>query len=278
MKKNENNETQTNDYLCNYFNFHIQYNGMMTKHSHKGFYEFIFILSGQIDHLLNGKSTIVDQNTLIFLTQSDCHALKKVTEDSYYACLSIGSGHFKELMKWIAPDTYEDFLQNPVIVEFSPQEAIEISNMTNRLHTASREEYYVILHLLTMTFVKKIAMRFENAEKGVTHHPAVAKFIQYVKNPQNLSLSLDEILAAINYSYPHINRLVKAELGCSAGQYLQNQKMNYAQKLLTFTNKPLSNISEMLGFSGYSHFSLSFKKQTGISPSQYRNKNSQPLV
>lgn len=61
----------------NNFSFHIQHNGYPVMHDHIGTYEFIFVLSGEILHIINDKAEILEQNTLCFLTPTDEHSLKK---------------------------------------------------------------------------------------------------------------------------------------------------------------------------------------------------------
>ena len=50
----------------NNFSFHIQHNGYPVMHDHIGTYEFIFVLSGEILHIINDKAEILEQNTLCF--------------------------------------------------------------------------------------------------------------------------------------------------------------------------------------------------------------------
>lgn len=133
-----------------------------------------------------------------------------------------------------------------------------------------------MLRVLAMTFVKHFALRAAQSETETTYHPAVAKFVQYAQLPVYLSMSLGEIVRKIPYSYPHLNRLVMAELHCSAGKYLQRKKLEYACKLLTCTDRPLQAVSEALGFSDYAHFSAFFKKNVGLSPARYQKERIAP--
>lgn len=70
----------------------------------------------------------------------------------------------------------------------------------------------------------------------------------------------------------HLSAVVKDITGKSASQIISLIVMNEAKVLLNSSNKPVSEISGILGFSDAYSFSHFFKKHLGESPSQYRNQ------
>lgn len=70
----------------------------------------------------------------------------------------------------------------------------------------------------------------------------------------------------------HLSAVVKDITGKSASQIILLIVMNEAKVLLNSSNKPVSEISGILGFSDAYSFSHFFKKHLGESPSQYRNQ------
>ena len=70
----------------------------------------------------------------------------------------------------------------------------------------------------------------------------------------------------------HLSSVVKTITGKSASQMIALIVINEAKVLLNSSNKPVSEISSMLGFSDQYSFSHFFKKHLGESPSQYRNQ------
>jgi AraC-like DNA-binding protein len=69
----------------------------------------------------------------------------------------------------------------------------------------------------------------------------------------------------------HLSSVVKMITGKSASQIIASIVVNEAKMLLNSSNKPVSEISNSLGFSDQYSFSHFFKKHLGISPTQYRN-------
>ncbi|UOU97926.1 helix-turn-helix domain-containing protein [Chryseobacterium daecheongense] len=70
----------------------------------------------------------------------------------------------------------------------------------------------------------------------------------------------------------HLSSVVKSITGKSASEIIALIVMNEAKVLLNSSEKPVSEVSAMLGFSDQYSFSHFFKKHLEVSPSQYRNQ------
>ena len=63
---------------------------------------------------------------------------------------------------------------------------------------------------------------------------------------------------------------MKEELGSTATQYLMQYRITIAKKQLSFTDVPIKDISNMVGFKTVQHFNRIFKGITGITPAEFR--------
>jgi two-component system response regulator YesN len=54
-------------------------------------------------------------------------------------------------------------------------------------------------------------------------------------------------------------------------EFINNERIEEAKKLLKNTNYPISTIAYDLGFNDSNYFSVVFKKFTGKTPKEYRN-------
>lgn len=61
-------------------------------------------------------------------------------------------------------------------------------------------------------------------------------------------------------------------------QFIQNRLMLEARRMLTYTEKPISEIGFELGFSDLQSFSRFFSKQEGHSPQKFRNREVLPTM
>lgn len=77
----------------------------------------------------------------------------------------------------------------------------------------------------------------------------------------------DLIFRSPDYLIKHF----KAETGVTPYQYLLKRKMQIAERLLRDTAIPVGEIAEQLGYGDAHYFSGLFKKEKGVSPTQFRN-------
>lgn len=73
----------------------------------------------------------------------------------------------------------------------------------------------------------------------------------------------------LNISRTHFQKIYRSTFDVNCMHDIQQSKMNYAKKLLMLTNDTLQDIAEKCGYD-YSHFMRAFKKETGMTPTQYR--------
>ena len=66
--------------------------------------------------------------------------------------------------------------------------------------------------------------------------------------------------------------LIKKETGMTAQRYIQNKIIDLSKRDLLGSTLSVSEIAYSLGFDYPQHFTRLFKKQTGLSPTEYRNQ------
>jgi AraC-like DNA-binding protein len=71
-----------------------------------------------------------------------------------------------------------------------------------------------------------------------------------------------------------LHRKLKSIAGISAGELIKNIRISKASRELVQTDSTISEIAFRNGFSSLSYFSQSFTSTYGISPKEYRQKNS----
>lgn len=66
--------------------------------------------------------------------------------------------------------------------------------------------------------------------------------------------------------------MFKAKTGFTIYDYLLNYRMEVAKKLLSNLRYKAYEVAELVGYSNNAYFSTAFKKHTGLTPKQYKNK------
>lgn len=127
------------------------------------------------------------------------------------------------------------------------------------------------LDTLTYTMIIDFTTRVGNRKlpiEGMSKD--VFRCIQYISQHPNEEIRVDDVAAFIKRSRSYITKKFKKELGFDISSFIMRCKLEEAKSLLTYTNKPLSEISSYLCFSSQSYFQNVFKKKYGMTPLQYR--------
>jgi AraC family transcriptional activator of pobA len=81
------------------------------------------------------------------------------------------------------------------------------------------------------------------------------------------------IASEFNLSPNYFGELVKREMHITAQEYIQRKIVSAAQSLLKGTTMTVNEIAEELGFTYPNHFTRMFRRNTGLSPLQFRKGN-----
>lgn len=83
---------------------------------------------------------------------------------------------------------------------------------------------------------------------------------------------LDFYAQKLEVSPKHLSRTVKAQTGYTAVEWIEKFVILEAKVLLKSSNLNIQQISDELNFASQSFFGKYFKKITGMSPKEFRNK------
>lgn len=79
-----------------------------------------------------------------------------------------------------------------------------------------------------------------------------------------------EYASRLNISRVYLNEAVKAVTGMSVTGFITNHVVLDAKRLLVHTSLDVNEIASKLGYEDYSYFSRMFRKETGMTPTEFR--------
>jgi len=105
------------------------------------------------------------------------------------------------------------------------------------------------------------------AHKG---HPIMTEVEQMTEFRQTRRKNIKSIADEMEMSESNLRLRFRRENGVSLGQFLQQNKLEFAQNRLENTRQTIGEIARLCGYDSQFSFSRFFKKQTGVSPLQWR--------
>ena len=86
-------------------------------------------------------------------------------------------------------------------------------------------------------------------------------------------ISRNQVSEYVHLHPDYLDRLFKAELNMSVAYFIREKKIAKAQKQLRTTSMSISEIAFQEGYTNLSNFTEAFKRITGLTPQEYRKKN-----
>ncbi len=243
-------------------------------HSHK-YYEFLLFIDGDAKYIVEN-STYNAQNGDIFITSpGELHTISFDSQAHY-------ERHFIQVSR--------DWLMS---LPFDLVKRLDRRRMgeNNRIPAAIAQKYelyefydkisYYITHKLPeseimvqtyiIQFIAKINSVFKQ-ELSMLDEPAesktVAKIKDYINNNFVNGISLDDLANKFYMNKYHLCHIFKEETGLTIKEFTNTRRIARAKELLP-QYKTVKDLYTACGFNDYSTFYKTFKRFTGVSPTEF---------
>ena len=100
----------------------------------------------------------------------------------------------------------------------------------------------------------------------------IRPILRYMEENFALNLSLDDLSKKFFISPFYLSKKFKAETGFTINQYLISCRMGEAERLLIFSDAQIKDIAIQCGYENLSYFYSTFKKYTGCTPVEFKEK------
>ncbi|UXX77695.1 helix-turn-helix domain-containing protein [Reichenbachiella carrageenanivorans] len=127
---------------------------------------------------------------------------------------------------------------------------------------------------------EKIRMQFEKKSllmpENISSHEEnlIKDAIKYIDdNISDTNLSVDRLSKEIGISRVHFYRKIKSLMNMSPNEFIRSYRIRKAGQLLSQKKVNIDQIRHMVGFNDSDYFRSCFKKEFGMTPSEYNKKN-----
>lgn len=103
------------------------------------------------------------------------------------------------------------------------------------------------------------------------------RVLVYIEEHLGEPLGLEELARVAHISPFHFHRIFRASVGQTLQAYVKRLRLEAAEGMLRYSDRPITEIGQEIGYESHAAFTRCFKQLMGLSPSRYRERM-RPLV
>ena len=243
---------------------------MQKPHSHD-YFELYFLLDGKREFFIGNKMFDIKQGEAVIVPPFYLHK----TEGGPFKRININISENLLLTE------NAEFLKSASSVlalkidaeVFSLVKGLLIKGVEAQKSSIKGKKERLISYAQTLLFIlsssKSSPVSGISADKG-SFPPEVLKIVHFLNDNYTHPITLKEVCDEFYLSKTSLCKSFKQVMRCSVMTYILNLRITRAKDLLCHTDKSIEEISDICGFSSANYFGYSFKKETGLSPFNYK--------
>lgn len=256
-----------------------------TFHIHQGM-EFLYVHEGQGRLTLNQKTFPVGPGMLLLFQPFQLHELQfEITPESPFvrsivviepALLEPSLANFPHLAGFFQ-HLWHDTLEPNFVTGLEDGNPLDTLlrrfSQDFRVFKGSSEERREEIILFLIDFLRRQRPYWQAANREASAQPPshpVELVMDWIEKNYREEFRLDNLAAELHLSPFYLSRLFRTATGSTITQYLTERRIREACLLLQTSSLAVNYVGEAVGFNTPSYFNQLFKKNTGLTPQQYR--------
>ena len=236
-------------------------------------YQLLYVVSDKAHFYFDDAERIVTAGHMVlFQPRQEQHYEYFGTDKTEVYWVHFTGSNVKNILR-----RYDIPLDTPVL--YSGASAIYaylFKEMINELQTCRTGYEELLAMYLRQILILVQRTRQERRTSINTHIQEEMEYARrYFNEHYNEQISIEDYAQSRNMSVSWFQRSFKQIVNYSPMQYILTIRMNNAASLLESTDYSMAEISAIVGYDNPLYFSRLFKKQKGVSPSEYRKLVSQ---
>lgn len=175
----------------------------------------------------------------------------------------------------ISPQVLSEVYLNFLRSFLSFAEKLEGGNLTKELLAEIRIVTDSMSQEQFMNRLQSWSLRLADAavhQPSSRHNPFVDKTIDYIQaHYHDPSLTIEVLSHHLHLNYTYLCSVFKRNMDMTINRYIKQYRLEKAKELMQSTQLGISEIAAAVGFQNTNYFSKCFKKNYGVSPSDYEN-------
>lgn len=136
-------------------------------------------------------------------------------------------------------------------------------------NAVSLPDLYDLVHGMAHSYAVK--MKYIIREKK--YSPRLIKMMTYIEEHLTEKIELAQVAEHVSLSRTYASAIFREELGITMSEFILNERMLEAKRMLRDTDLTVAAIADRLAFCSQSYFTKNFTALEGMTPVEYRRMN-----
>lgn len=251
------------------------------KYPHRhDFFEVLYLYKGSGYHVIDGNNYEIKPPCVFFMSPGQAHKLELSNDIEGYIFIFTADFYLlnrrnqNSLIEF--PFFYTIHQDNPPLQLTSPGDVLFLETLFRQSIAETEltggyklEMLRSILDLILTTCAARYQENEHLSQKG-KGQILVKQFFHLLEENHTQNLPISRYAEMIGVTPNHLTQTVKQLTGKTSSQMIKAKQLLEIKRLLVHTNLTVSEISNHLNFEDQSYFTKFFKRETGLTPLQYR--------
>ncbi|HIZ66603.1 MAG TPA: AraC family transcriptional regulator [Candidatus Blautia pullicola] len=259
--------------------------------------EILYFMEGNFTLSINMENFHISDECFFFVNPGELHAIdicSHVTESAVLFHPRILSFEYYDLVQTgLLQPLLKGEIQFPRMLDFShpafyrvKQEYLDIVNVFHQTGVYDTGQHQTITeNLSSQLFIRASLLKIlgtfsafslltEPQKTGDYRVGIIKSSLEFIRKHYQEKLYIRDLAENVNMNEQYFCRFFKKALGKSPVTYLNEYRIKQAVELLQTTDLPVMDVCLDCGFNNLGNFLREFKKDTGLTPLQYRKRYS----
>jgi len=242
------------------------------------FFELLFFTKAQGNHEIDFNHYPVENNSVHFVSPGQIHKLSLKKKNGYVLCFTEDFVSLKARDRFAEIFPFYDSSNYPVL-KLSNDLSRQLDELVLSLNREVKSgadtieicRSYLNIILLKLKFYF-IATGENSKHDSTDKNHKITQFKKLINENYLSHKTVSDYAYELSISPNHLNALCKKQEGKTATQFIQERVLLESKRLLYATDMHIKEISFYLHFEDVPYFNRFFKKQTQLTPLEYRNQ------
>lgn len=261
--------------------------GEKTQYHTHNYIELAYVVEGEFQQRILGKDIQFKKGELCLIDKNCLHQDYLINNNSTILFIGLANEMFDKVMvENIEEEKILNFLQTSLIkqkdiqqyLHFQPknQDDVRMENLILslllELECNDEAAKYIckgllirMLHFISTEYEFKLS----NEQRKKMNWLIFEEITKYIEE-RSAKITIKELVEKFHFNEDYYNRILKEKVGMTYSDYVQNLRLENAQKLLKTTKLTVDEIAEQVGYHNKGYFYKIFVEKYGMTPAKLR--------